>query len=474
MWWCQGGMFPYAALHEACLRQSLESVKNVVHSGKFNIDCENRRGNSALGVLAFELFTHTIRARRTEELNPKFLADGLEYEEKIKFLLKSGANPMKNCAGVTVAEILFRGENKNLINMVLRYIQDINTPLNIIGQTPLHFAIRKGFYKTAKNILAMKADIDLDSYCTLSPLHCAVLFQRPKFINLLIKHGVDMNTTNVLEETPLHIACYSSRERDIIHRLLQPNVHFEEKYLHYAMEDQYFSESTRKTVATPELVEFLLDKGFHLEKKDIRGLTPLHRCISRDIDTLALVFLRNDAHLEISTNAASELMEYISQISTETGEMSRIVLKFIALQISKGIPLNETLEQSLNELQEAKDYLNKCNEEIGNLKSYKIEDTNVTYWRLLAKSIKAIALCAENEIIIQHMKSFEVDSFPIYGADLKYKFSRGRKRQKTMARCGEALYRMCNGRLPILFVNMVIDRLSVADMENVHIAGQYI
>ncbi|XP_044759888.1 ankyrin-3-like [Coccinella septempunctata] len=355
--------------------------------------------------------------------------------------------------------------------MLLRFIRDINAPLNSIGDTALLISVRRGFYKITKKILAMNADVNKGCFFTDNPLHCAAFFQRKEYISYPVEVGGSVEKRNGLGETPLHVACYNSPEKEIMEKCLENNPYS------YIMDHNgnipfytVVAEYNQKIVMTTELVELFLDRGLNVDAKDFRGRSPLHYCFRRSNSQIASIFLRNNAYLDLTTKHSVCLLKYIPT-SLKTNEIGKIILKFIAMEICKGTPVNETLKERLSKREEADDYLEQCYQEINRLKSHRIEDTCVTYWKLLTKSIKQLARYTTNYLILEEIEAFDVDLYPIYSADILYKFEKGRKRMELMTECSVILNRFSEWKLPGHFINMVIDRLSIAEMENLIVAG---
>ncbi|XP_044745303.1 serine/threonine-protein phosphatase 6 regulatory ankyrin repeat subunit C-like [Coccinella septempunctata] len=422
----------------------------MVCSGKYNVDFRDydHGYSTPLGLITTRIYIFEDHP----DLDPLTVRD---YEEKIKFLLQNGAdykekidNPFGKFGKDTtdVGEQILRKGTKHMFNLLLNFLGDINDQHGFLGDTALHIAIERGFFKTMKNILARNADVNKPNYEQKeTPLHRAVRYNRINFINLLIEHGVSMESTDVEERTPLHYA-YS---RDIrgwtpMHTLV--------------------SRSETATVEASEVIELFLDRAFDLETKNFQGRTPLYLILKKKIGPLALLFLRNGANLEITADDAMFLLPYISSKGI-WDYMTRTILKFIALEVSKGTTLHENLK-ILSERKEASNYLNTCFREIDMLKYMEIENTTVTYWRLLTKGINQIALYAKNYSITEEIRTFEVSSYPIYGPDILYKFAKGKRRLELMTECADKLNRMWEWKLPSVFVDMVIDQLSIADMEN--------
>ncbi|XP_044746344.1 poly [ADP-ribose] polymerase tankyrase-1-like [Coccinella septempunctata] len=451
-------------LHGACINGTLESVEANCYPYI-----------TPLGLVTSKLYSFEINYHQESVLVS-------DYEEKIKFLLKKGANYeewIKAYGFITnVAEVILREGNKNMFNLMVNYLRDINMQHGISTDTALHIAIERGFYKTTRKILSVnKADVNRrNNEYKETPLHRAVYWHRLKFINLLIEHGGNMKITDAQGRTPLHCACHCVHNKDskkIIEKCMEYNsLYSRTTHMGYTPMHTLISRSKETTEEAAEVVELFLERGFDLETKDFRGCTPLYLSLKRDVEPMALLLLRHGAHLDITADYAIHFLLPHIVSTKELNEMSRTILKFIALEVSKGAAMHESLGEILRERKDASTYLKMCYQEIEILKSIKIENTFITYWKLLTRSIKQVGMYADNYYIAEAMRTFEISSYPIYGPDIHYKYAKGQRRLELMNACADSLNRMWEWKLPSVFVNMVIDRLTIPDMENIPISEE--
>ncbi|XP_044758836.1 uncharacterized protein LOC123316707 [Coccinella septempunctata] len=160
------------ALHEACLNGTLESVKKMVNSKKVYIDCVNKEGITPLGVVVLKLYAH-----RPVDMDWSTVED---LEEKLKLLLRKGADPLKKLSReTTVAEFIFRGE---IMLCVQPSVADLLVSAPNWGYLGHHGGPRKS-----------------KKYLTLYPIRIAILSHRlPIFQNMneydyIILDGLKIN-----------------------------------------------------------------------------------------------------------------------------------------------------------------------------------------------------------------------------------------------------------------------------------------
>jgi ankyrin repeat protein len=87
----------------------------------------------------------------------------------------------------------------------------LTTPLtvhsaNILGDTPLHVAVRRGDAKIVSDMLDAGADINKLGEEDFTPLHYANMYDDADMVRLLLERGANVRTINGWGETPLYTA----------------------------------------------------------------------------------------------------------------------------------------------------------------------------------------------------------------------------------------------------------------------------
>lgn len=101
------------------------------------------------------------------------------------------------------------------------------------------------------------------------PLHYAVTYKQTACMELLLKHGADINAPDCTGMTPLHVAAMMGRKQEALWLLehgaaIGPRDVFGDTPIH-----------TAAVFGQGHLVKLLLDRGARLEDKNGRGKTPL-------------------------------------------------------------------------------------------------------------------------------------------------------------------------------------------------------
>lgn len=84
----------------------------------------------------------------------------------------------------------------------------------------LSWALYKGYFKVAKFLIAIGADVNYGDKHGNSLLHWACQQELGKVVKFLLENGADVNARNDLGETPLHVASYE-RNAKIVKLLLE-------------------------------------------------------------------------------------------------------------------------------------------------------------------------------------------------------------------------------------------------------------
>ena len=186
----------------ACIKKNLDIVKILIkHGADVNVTYEY--GNSNLTALQW-----LIKPSNDLNQNKIFLE-----------LLKHGAdaNKVVDPFKLTSLHIAAREGNSEAIKHILNYHDNIN-PIDLIGLTPLHYAIKNEHNSCVTLLLEAGCEVNPTNknIFSSSPLQFATLNRNAEIVSQLIENGAKVNVQDRSGKTPLHNAVQSCSELDRI------------------------------------------------------------------------------------------------------------------------------------------------------------------------------------------------------------------------------------------------------------------
>ena len=127
--------------------------------------------------------------------------------EILKLMLNYGTNLNSKCTqGYTVAQIVASGRNNDMLTVLKQKGFHANTRT----KSDRNRSTRNPMIKSSQASQAKRKDYDLDASgqnpLNASPLHIAVAEGEIEKVKSLINQGANINTTNIIGDTPLHYA----------------------------------------------------------------------------------------------------------------------------------------------------------------------------------------------------------------------------------------------------------------------------
>jgi ankyrin repeat protein len=195
-------------------------------------------------------------------------------------LLSRGANyNLYNQRGQTPLFMAVKFGNERIVELFLQkeYRCDVNFPEFEQGESPLHMAALKGFERIAFMLLIRGIGINVNSrdLQNYTPLHHACIYGRPPIVRFLLNCRADANAKSSDGYTPLHAACVIGN-REIAEMLLENKAdinqhdHFGYTALAFAVRE-----------GREEMVQMLLQRGAIVNAKTNDGFSILHLACHR-------------------------------------------------------------------------------------------------------------------------------------------------------------------------------------------------
>ncbi|MHC4662494.1 MAG: ankyrin repeat domain-containing protein [Planctomycetota bacterium] len=201
------------------------------------------------------------------EDRPIILAAKWKLKETVELLMESGANiDVKDDSGMTALYWMVVFGDKDMVLFLLTKGARIDALVNRWGDTPLH-----NF--PPKDIPSEKhpeREIEYEEK------------RRKECMAILIENGLDVNTKDTLERTPLHIAARRGRPKlcDF----------FISKGADLNMEDSQILTPLHLAAGEGwiDVLVLLVDKGANIEAADLMRMTPLHLAIEKGKELAAV------------------------------------------------------------------------------------------------------------------------------------------------------------------------------------------
>src|SRR5215470_17094127 len=194
--------FGTSAMTEAATIGSVPVIDSLLKAGA-DPNTKNPEGETALMEVA--------RSGKVEAAK-LLLAAGADVNAKESW---GGQSALMWAAAQSQADMIkllaSRGADVNARGMVHQWERKVITEprpkdLNKGGFTPLLYAAREGCVDCARNLIAAKADPDLDDPDRVTPLNMALLNLHFEFAAYMIKAGADLDKWDLFGRSPLYMA----------------------------------------------------------------------------------------------------------------------------------------------------------------------------------------------------------------------------------------------------------------------------
>ena len=204
----------------------------------------------------------------------------LRGNQRIMELLVNEANADVNAiaeSGTTVmACACQKGSITPLIPFMVNAGFNINAVCDLSGGTMLVHAAREKKWELVEFLLAKGANPDdqIDDYGTA--LHLAVRLARPDIIDMLMKHGADINASVKYKwRTALHLVAESG-QREILDKLLQHNADVNAQDNDDRTPLHLLTSADGQLDTVKYFMNALIEHGADVDAPSIDGFTPLH------------------------------------------------------------------------------------------------------------------------------------------------------------------------------------------------------
>lgn len=186
------------------------------------------------------------------------------------------------------------------------------------GKGALHYAVSQNSEDDVKFLLDHGANVDIYTNKNLRPIHFAVRCNNYKMCELLVTNGAQLHfKDNRLEQTPLHIAIYESKDINIQKLLIKKATHYDFFNKSCSINARDGRKCTPLHLAVKkgsiEIVKLLYKHSCDINPQDVDGNTPLHLALLEEkIDIATELLCWNEVEVNL-TNVVGKSVKDIAQ-----------------------------------------------------------------------------------------------------------------------------------------------------------------
>ncbi|KAJ8688278.1 hypothetical protein QAD02_024073 [Eretmocerus hayati] len=394
-------------------------------------------------------------------------------EKIIKLLLESGADLISKAeSGKTPLYLLLYRRSSCILEILHDFLQVQKTPVEILDHsffhliciagdlelikhhlangadpncsvkrttdmsnnwTPLHLVALKSYslgHQVAKLLIDYGANPNARDIQMNTPLHHILDNSDPKFIDVLVNHGADVNALNANSETPLLSICLSVE--DVLD--IELSFGLMRSFLNNGA-DINLADWQGRTPLTIDTWDLFQDEGDE-EEEDVEGY------FDKEIDLL----LKHVIKLKM-------IGFYVSEINQQA--FSSLLTKH-----STRLNLNQT------------DFENECTEELDSMKKFGI-DRYTTLYDMLFKDLNGLAVATKNDALRRIINSGDLEKdFPIYGFMLPLQWRKGIIRRPLLEKSLQALDSTIGRKLPSNLKENILQLLNNDDLKSIILCAE--
>ncbi|XP_043480097.1 ankyrin-3-like [Leptopilina heterotoma] len=410
-----------------------------------------------------------------------------------KYLVERGVKINMN-SSETPLHCAVRGGHTEIVREILsesKKFQELNHSFGDL----IHIAAEKGNEEIFQMLIEFGCSVE-NYFKGKYPIHIAAAFGHWKLIEILLKSGVDINSTTDSEETPLHIAIVFGQFKvvkfllDSGARPLGKNIHSINNILSvekWLFGDCIETRSERQLKSLKYLVNYireedlencltialkldtpskLIDVLFEYNVKFYYIITSNLDILEVDSDSISLVDNIIDMNILIEFLNLTNLALTFS-INTDAKVKNKNLCQLLVARIV----LMKSLENySLTEIKMIKkgivpfkNYYEECKRQLLSMKEMKIDEKyDITYYDILIQSIGQVSKFVKNVNLLDDA------TYSAYNAFLKRHIEKGRERRNLIETSYHCLFvivqRNHKIQLPIRIIGKIFEYLSVIHM----------
>ena len=302
-------------LHVAASKMDEEVIQLLIESST-NIDLRNNTGRTALHEASqrgqpdiIQLILNNgadVDAPNNEGSTPLHLAisGASQPAAPARLLLKHGASAtVRNEKGQTALHRASQRGLSDIVQLILDHDADVHA-LDGDGSSPLHLAIFEGSPESSRGgiyelilkaslepmqlLLKHGVNINLQNHVGQTALHKASQRGHLDTVRLLLDHGADSNLQDNHGSTPLHLAtCHGDQQ--VVQLILDHDTDVDAQD-NDGLTPLHLAISEGDPWPKPEIVQLLLKRGPNINVQNRKGQTALHQASQRaHLETFQLI-----------------------------------------------------------------------------------------------------------------------------------------------------------------------------------------
>jgi len=300
------------------LLQGGDAVNNRDNTGRTLLHWAAAANRPDLVNLLLELGAD-VNAADATGVTPLHIATASGLQEVAAKLLAKGANlnaqDNEGCASFEIARIYGQGA-------MMDFFLPAAAPdsHDAAGNTPLHLAVLYNRPKVVQQMLAKKVNLDAVDNNGNTPLHVAAATGAVEIAGLLLAKEANVNAVNKVNATPLHLAAAANQPK-VAALLLDRGAKTDpldkdgRSPLFAAIDGEYTT-----------MIDLLAKRGARLDLGDKDGVTPLHVAVLNGKFKAARELLSHGADANARDNAKYTPLHWAATM--ESPEMLKLLLEF--------------------------------------------------------------------------------------------------------------------------------------------------
>lgn len=208
-----------------------------------------------------------------------------------------------------VHRIILGMSKLDLQSYLAEHPRDVNHP-DLLGRTPLWWAVRRDDVFNSITLLAQRADPNISNTAGRSPLHNAAAQGNLTLVDALLAHGVDVHQKSFEGKTPLQVVGVYGREADvlIVQHLLAAGSNIDEQ-------DGYCRTPISLCCFDRHLniARTLLDRGADLTVADGKGWLPWHWAIYDGAAEILGLYMDYGCDLSVVGEDGTTVLHFVAE-----------------------------------------------------------------------------------------------------------------------------------------------------------------